>query len=173
VLLANNIQDSPGLAWNDSISAHTSTDSSATVSDSYVLVPANLFHAMIAGERSITAPTKLQVKSLAIEVSLYVAGMHFAMTTQGDFISSMLINSGFPIVRLNNFLTIAIMPIIVSYGTWRTCFGFRDSRVDTKVVLSKENGSLSLSQASMITSQASSSNCTKLVSSFSSWFLPA
>ena len=41
VLPANNLQDSPGLAWNDSISAYTSSDSSATLSDSFVLVTRN------------------------------------------------------------------------------------------------------------------------------------
>ena len=125
MLLANNLQDSPGLAWNDSISAHTSTDSSATLSDNYVRVPANLFHAMVAGERSASAPTNLQANLLAIEVSLSVTSMHFAMTTQGDIVSSMLINSRVPIVRLNNFLTTAIMPIIASYGPRSTRIWFQ------------------------------------------------
>ena len=48
----NNLLDSPGTAWNDSITVFGSSDSCATVSDSYVMVPANLFHSLVDGESS-------------------------------------------------------------------------------------------------------------------------
>ena len=105
VLPANNLQDSPGMAWNDSISAYSSTDSSATLSDSYVLVPANILHSMVAGsssgnahilspgQNSLAAPAltaddtseavvdNMHSNSLTIDLSLSTAGLHIELSS--------------------------------------------------------------------------------------------
>ena len=90
----NNLLDSPGTAWNDSISDFGSSDSSATVSDSYVLVPANLFHSLVEGESSDMAtssdhitpmdPPAAPANSLEVVVSLTQHGLQFAMTEHGN-----------------------------------------------------------------------------------------
>ena len=105
------------MAWNDSISVFGSSDPSATVSDTYVLVPRNIFNSIAAhyeeGQSStVRAP---QPNSLDVQISISAAGLHFEMTTNGDIMSSMLINQGIPIRNLNTFLSAAIMPIIAAY----------------------------------------------------------
>ena len=44
----NNMQDSPAAAWNDSISIFSISDSSATLSDGYALVPLNILNQLIS-----------------------------------------------------------------------------------------------------------------------------
>ena len=88
-----NLQDSPYAAWNDSISAFASSDSSAIVSDSYVLVPSNIFNNLVRGECS-AAPESIVVSSpapqhnaLDIQISLSATGLQLAMSAQGTIIS--------------------------------------------------------------------------------------
>ena len=151
-LPANNLQDSPGMAWNDSISAFGSSDSSATISDTYVLLPRNMFNNIAAhyeeGESSVVrAPL---TSSLDVQISISAAGLHFEMTTNGDIMSSMLINQGIPVRILNTFLSAAIMPIIAAYGPWSTGYGFRYERVDMRMTIVEQDGALQLSEATQL-----------------------
>ena len=123
------------MAWNDSISVFGSSDSSATVSDTCVLVPQNILNSIAAqsdeGETSaVRAP---QPSSLDVHISISAVGLHYELTANGDIMSSMLINQGIPVRNLNTFLSAAIMPIIATYGPWSTGYGFRYDSVDLRL----------------------------------------
>lgn len=89
------------LAWNDSISFQGSSGSSID-SDNFILMPANIFHALNAGcslNRSRSAPTQ---HSLSIVICVTNAGMQFSMIDHGDVIFSLVINDFIPVIQINS-----------------------------------------------------------------------
>ena len=133
----NNDQDSPAAAWNDAISMSTSSGSSATVSESYVLVPLNLMNQFWPQEATTSVlfepassqvpPTDIALPSNSLDISLTVsgAGLHVGLITHGNFTPAMLLRDCIPMTRLNSYLTTAVIPIFASFGPWNGHYGFK------------------------------------------------
>ena len=128
------------------------------------MVPSNIFNALTMGDSSAvpgsnaTPSPAPQQNALDIQISLSAAGLQLAMTAQGNIVSSMMINAGFPIVRLNTFLKSAVMPIIAAYGPWSSGFGLRDARVEFRVAITEEEGTLTITEATKTVTLHNSTN---------------
>ena len=55
-------------------------------------------------------------QTLNIFISVSSAGLHFAMTDQGDMVASMLLNNSIPVMQIKNYLMQDIRPMATSYG---------------------------------------------------------
>ena len=147
---SNNMQDSPAAAWNDSISIGSSSDSSATLSDGYALVPLNIFSQLIGangssldvsahGASTSNAPAchssagSLAVPTTDISMTISNAGLHLQVQSPGNMFASLLINECVPMLRLNTYLLAAIWPITAAYGPWSSGYGFCDIPMTRKV----------------------------------------
>ena len=185
----NNLQDSPAAAWNDSISVFSSSDSSATLSDGFAIVPLNIFNQLLSVNGSalgvlsvdtaqssdsvqgpIAAPP--EVNSIELTLTISNAGMQFSMLSDHDSYASLLLNECVPMLRLNTYLTAAIRPIIAAFGPWSSGFGFRDSSVQFSVNVEETNGHFSVRSASKtVKHSADSASRTILIPGHTSWAL--
>ena len=152
ILPMNNLQDSHASAWNDSISMPDSTDSSATISNSYVLVPVNIMNrlwpvngeATSSAQETVTEPPQNQ---LEIALNISDRGMQLNMISHGNFIPAMTLNDCIPMLRFNTYLKAAIMPIIASFGPWSSGYGFKHAQVEFRFIISECEGGLNIETA--------------------------
>lgn len=79
-----NLSDNPKAAWNDAITAIDS--SSSTESGSSIALPL------------VPAQATEQNRSLDINIALTSAGLHINMSTQGNMVSSLLLNEFVPVL---------------------------------------------------------------------------
>src|SRR4051812_33268404 len=121
-----------------------STDSSATISDSYVLVPVNIMSRLwpVHDEATSSAPApiiELPVQQNQLEVALNISdrGMQLNMISHGNFIPAMTLNECIPMLRFNTYLKDAIMPIIASFGPWSSGYGFKNANGEFKFTITE------------------------------------
>lgn len=118
---ANNLQDSPAVAWNDSISLQRSSSSSSG-SDALVLVLVSIMQALqrngalnfnapgqqpqimqdsgtIVPSGSVTNPQQIQ-----FNLSVSNAGININFAAENEVLGSMLLNESFSYVPITNFL---------------------------------------------------------------------
>ena len=186
---SNNMQDSPAAAWNDSISIVSSSDSSATLSDGYALVPLNIFSQLIGangssldvsalGASTSNAPARhssagsLAVPTTDISMTISNAGLHLQVQSPGNMFASLLINECVPMLRLNTYLLAAIRPITAAYGPWSSGYGFCDITVKLKVSISEHEGLFSVISATRTVQHSEdSAQATEVIPGSSTWTL--
>ena len=157
ILPANNLQDSPFAAWNDSISLSSSSTNSD--SDALVLVPASvlqvlqrngaLHSAVVAPpvvNNELMAPTSdAQVPRIQIHVSVTNAGMNIQFQADNEFLNGLLIAEPLSYVPITNFLSSSIMPSLATIGPWAHGYGMRPTKLDITLSLSEYNGAVQVS----------------------------
>ena len=153
LLPENNLQDSPAMAWNDSISQYSSSSSSVN-SDGFVLVPFNLLNSLWRNNPTNTvsasqAPAQ-PAPALHIDLSLNNSGLHLSWSDQGNMVASLLLHNARPARQISSFLMQAVRPILASFGPWSSGLGFRNS-LNVHVQVSDHNGTLTVTVEHQVT----------------------